>query len=171
MITVTHWNYETIIETHLGLDNDEMSSCEYNFGLDELTGLLADMESVCFSDAWTYEMIASSMEQAWNHLFVATVQGEMCGYLLANVVADETELLRIAVDEKRRNEGVGQALLDAYFTFATKCSSRGLLEVRHGNAAAKHLYEKNGYRLLATRKNYYKNPMEDADMYEILFQK
>lgn len=138
---------------------------------EQLLKRLAELEGAAFSDAWTYEMLASSMAQAWNHLFVATMQGEMCGYLLANVVADETELLRIAVDEKRRNEGVGQALLDAYFTFASKSSSRGLLEVRHGNAAAKHLYEKNGYRLLATRKNYYKNPMEDADMYEILFQK
>lgn len=169
MITVIHWNCKTIIEKHCELDKNQMASFECKFGLDELTGLLTDMENACFADAWTYEMLASSMEQAWNHLFVATMQGEMRGYLLANVVADETELLRIAVDEKRRNEGVGQALLDAYFTFAKKSSSRGLLEVRHGNAAAKHLYEKNGYRLLATRKKYYKNPVEDADMYERLF--
>ena len=145
----------------------------YNFELmqdrEQLLEGLAELEGASFSDAWTYEMLASSMEQKWNHLFVATVQGEICGYLLANVVADETELLRIAVDEKHRNAGVGQLLLDAYFTFAKKSSSRGLLEVRHGNAAAKHLYEKNGYRLLATRKKYYKNPMEDADMYERLF--
>ena len=145
----------------------------YNYELmqdrEQLLERIAELEGASFFDAWTYEMLASSMEQAWNHLFVATMQGEILGYLLANVVAGETELLRIAVDEKQRNAGVGQSLLDAYFTFAKKSSSRGLLEVRHGNAVAKHMYEKNGYRLLATRKKYYKNPIEDADMYELLF--
>ena len=60
-------------------------------------------------------------------------------------------------------------LMDAYLAFARIDAVRGLLEVRHGNGAAKHLYEKNGYHLLACRKNYYKHPDEDADIYEIAF--
>ena len=60
-------------------------------------------------------------------------------------------------------------LIDAYLAFARIDAVRGFLEVRHGNGAAKHLYEKNGYHLLACRKNYYKHPDEDADIYEIAF--
>ncbi len=142
--------------------NDELIQ-----GQEQLLEALADIERTTFSDAWTKEMLASSLQQAWNHLWVAVVQGMPCGYLIANVVADETELLRIAVNKENQNAGIGQMLTVSYLSFAKKNCTRGLLEVRHGNAAAKHLYEKNGYRMFSTRKNYYKNPPEDADIYEL----
>lgn len=115
-------------------------------------------------------MVADSLAQSHNHLWlVEDDAGTPCGYLLANVLGDETELLRIAVNPECRKDGIGQLLMDAYLAFARIDAVRGLLEVRHGNGAAKHLYEKNGYHLLACRKNYYKHPDEDADIYEIAF--
>lgn len=126
------------------------------------------METNNFSDAWTPEMIAETLQQSYNHVWLAK-DSEVCGYLLANRIGDETELLRIAVEKPYRTQGVGMALLEAYHTFAQQSCLRGLLEVRRGNIAAKHLYEKKGYHLLASRKNYYKHPDEDADIYEITF--
>lgn len=131
---------------------------------------VAQMEQESFADAWTETMIADSLAQSYNHLWVAVDDaGNACGYLLANVLGDETELLRIAVKPEHRKSGIGQLLMDAYFGFTQTIAVRGLLEVRQGNGAAKHLYEKNGYHLLACRKNYYKHPEEDADIYEIVF--
>lgn len=138
-------------------------------GREQLFEKLADIEASAFSDVWTSKMLAASMKQPWNHLWTASVQGEICGYLLANLVAEETELLRIAVDKNNRNAGIGKMLMESYLAFAKKSCTRGLLEVRHSNAAARHLYETNGYRMLAVRKNYYNNPAEDAELYELDF--
>ena len=132
--------------------------------------IVAQMEQASFVDAWTEEMVADSLAQRYNHLWLAKDDaGTPCGYLLANVLGDETELLRIAVNPECRKDGIGQMLMDTYLAFVRMDAVRGLLEVRHGNSAAKHLYEKNGYNLLACRKNYYKHPDEDADIYEITF--
>ena len=79
-----------------------------------------------------------------------------------------TEAEYIPSDEDQIS-ALNDQLMDAYLAFARIDAVRGLLEVRHGNGAAKHLYEKNGYHLLACRKNYYKHPDEDADIYEIVF--
>lgn len=131
---------------------------------------VAQMEGNSFADAWTEEMIADSLAQSYNHLWIAEDDaGTPYGYLLVNILGDETELLRIAVNPECRKDGIGQMLMETYLAYAKMIAVRGLLEVRHGNDAAKHLYEKNGYHLLACRKNYYKHPNEDADIYEIAF--
>lgn len=140
------------------------------YDLQIITREVAQMEGNSFADAWTEAMIADSLAQSYNHLWIAEDDaGDSCGYLLANVLGDETELLRVAVNPERRKDGIGQMLMDAYLAFARIDAVRGLLEVRHGNDSAKYLYEKNGYHLLACRKNYYKHPDEDADIYEIAF--
>ena len=131
---------------------------------------VAQMEGKSFTDAWTEAMIADSLAQSYDHLWLAEDDaGISCGYLLANILGDETELLRIAVNPECRKDGIGQMLMETYLAYVQTIAIRGLLEVRHGNDAAKHLYEKNGYHLLACRKNYYKHPDEDADIYEIVF--
>lgn len=147
-----------------------MSEQAKRYDLQIIAREVAQMEGNSFADAWTEAMVADSLAQKYNHLWIAENDAGMpYGYLLANVLGDETELLRVAVNPECRKDGIGQLLMDAYLTFARTVAVRGLLEVRHGNDAAKHLYEKNGYHLLACRKNYYKHPDEDADIYEIAF--
>lgn len=96
-------------------------------------------------------------------------QVHLVGICLQMYLVTRRNSLRVAVNPERRKDGIGQLLMDAYLAFVRIDAVRGLLEVRHGNGAAKHLYEKNGYHLLACRKNYYKHPDEDADIYEIAF--
>ena len=69
----------------------------------------------------------------------------------------------MAVDPEFRQRGIGYRLLD----YAMK-TSRGdgletaFLEVRVGNIAARKLYTAYGFKEVSIRKNYYKNPTEDA---------
>ena len=80
---------------------------------------VAQMEQDSFDDAWTEAMVADSLAQSHNHLWlVEDDAGTPCGYLLANVLGDETELLRIAVNPECRKDGIGQLLMDAYLAFA-----------------------------------------------------
>ena len=89
------------------------------------------------------------------------------GFAGIMVVADEAELLNIAVYPGMRRSGVGQMLLDQMLQSATAAGARRLLlEVRKSNAEAIRLYEKNRFVNLGERKGYYRNPIEDAIIME-----
>jgi len=81
------------------------------------------------------------------------------GFALGRVVADEAELLTIAVDPGARRRGLGRRLLDA---FLTDCAARGadavFLEVNAGNAPALALYHSAGFSVAGRRRAYYHAP-------------
>lgn len=80
------------------------------------------------------------------------------GFLLARDVADETELLHLAVLREARRRGVGARLLGAVVGHArTEGKSQVVLEVRADNAAALALYEGAGFHRVATRPFYYQD--------------
>ena len=73
------------------------------------------------------------------------------------------ELYNIAVDIRFRNEGIGSKLLDFIIQHCKNQGAENLfLEVRRSNESARKLYEKKGFIFDSVRKNYYKNPVEDA---------
>ena len=85
------------------------------------------------------------------------------GYICMYTALDEGEITNVAVDEKDRGRGVGQALLKEAF----KCAKRkGLekifLEVRESNVPAIELYKKTGFEKTGIRRGFYRNPTEDA---------
>lgn len=150
--------------------------------IEEIIQRIADIEKLTFSDAWSYESIADTIRYDYNHLYVAYLDengmahcesyncyegGEqsVCGYLIASQMADESELLRVAVTDECRKKGIGRCLLKYYLTDIQ--GSRYFLEVRESNTAARGLYEKLGYKTLGYRKAYYHEPDEAAVIYEL----
>ena len=88
-------------------------------------------------------------------------------YALVFCLFEEGELQNIAVSPSCRRKGLGRALLRYCIGLAfEKGVQRLLLEVRAGNSAAKSLYETEGFVSYAFRKNYYRNPTEDAILME-----
>lgn len=75
----------------------------------------------------------------------------------------DAEIYNIAVTERRRRQGYGQLLFDA---FLAKCrdvpTSSVWLEVRESNEKAIKFYEKNGFERVQTRPSFYTNPLENA---------
>ncbi|HEU0122875.1 MAG TPA: ribosomal protein S18-alanine N-acetyltransferase [Bryobacteraceae bacterium] len=93
---------------------------------------------------------------------VAAPRGEVAGFAVWRAVApDEYELLNLAVAPDSRRRGIGAALV------AALPAGRIFLEVRESNAAARALYESQGFRLLGRRKRYYHNPEEDGIVMEL----
>ena len=82
-------------------------------------------------------------------------------------IADESELLRIAVADKFRKLGVGENLMMAYKEELKSHCDKFFLEVRYTNEPAKKLYEKLGYKEISIRKDYYSNPKEDACIFSL----
>lgn len=91
----------------------------------------------------------------------------LMGYVIATDIADESELLRIAVADCARKKGVGYALLQCYIDDLKEHCDKFLLEVRASNKGAMALYEKAGYKAISTRKDYYSEPKEDAIIYSM----
>ena len=88
----------------------------------------------------------------------------ICGFGGVILMPPESDVLDITVDLASRNRGIGTELLDEIIRRAwdEKGVDTVYLEVRTGNAPARHLYEKLGFRQTGMRKNYYTDPVEDA---------
>ena len=80
------------------------------------------------------------------------------GFSLVRAVADEAELLLLAVEPTQQGHGIGQALLNEFVSSArARGTSRLHLEVRDGNPAI-GLYSSAGFRPAGRRRNYYHGP-------------
>ena len=122
------------------------------------------IEKVSFSDPWSREMFRSELEVGGGtYARVAERGNALVGYLLAVMIVDEAHLGNLAVHPSERRSGVGQRLLDDLLeTAREKGVGRITLEVRESNQAARKFYYQNKFIDVAMRKNYYRNPVEDA---------
>jgi ribosomal-protein-alanine N-acetyltransferase len=94
---------------------------------------------------------------------VAERDDDVGGYLIGRAVAEEAEILNLAVMPEERRHGLGSRLLEAGLSaLAAAGAQRVWLEVRESNAAAQALYQRRGFTAAGRRARYYKNPVEDA---------
>ncbi len=129
--------------------------------VDDLAALCA-IERAAFRDAWSRAQLAACLADPALFL-VAHREGTILGYVILHVVADEAELLNLAVDPVARGQGVGRALIRAGVTAAGARGARAVyLEVRESNAVARHLYATEGFEVVGRRAGYYRTPAEDA---------
>lgn len=124
---------------------------------------IAEIEDVSFPDGWERKDILSYITSDTGMCFTAVCDGVPIAYIIGRLIAPEAEIYRIAVRPEYRQRGVGYRLL----SYAIKTErGRGLecafLEVREGNVAARALYRAFGFSEYGKRKNYYKNPTENA---------
>lgn len=95
---------------------------------------------------------------------VAKVEGKVVGYIGVEKVLDEVHIINMAVHPSWRGQGIGKKLLQCVLND----KDRFYLEVRVSNEAARRLYERFGFQVVGTRKNYYP---DGEDAYIMLFKK
>ena len=126
---------------------------------------IAEIERASFSDPWSEPTFRDLVRLRHAIFLVATegLPGSVCGYVIAAAVADEAEVLNLAVAPQSRRRGLGGKLLDAGLVMIRDRGAREVfLEVRESNAAAIALYTSRGFSALTRRAKYYRNPVEDA---------
>lgn len=110
-----------------------------------------------FGEAWTRSQLGGILPMAGVSLILARDPGssEPIGFSLFRTVADESELLLIAVTPREHRRGVGRMLLDDFVArVRNEGVSRVHLEVREGNSAVS-LYREAGFSPVGRRRNYY----------------
>lgn len=128
----------------------------------DATGI-AKLEEKIFSDAWSYRDVQDLICTEGSMCFSALEDGEVIAYVIGRLIAPEGEIYRIAVSPHKRKRGIGYRLLDyAVKTSRGKGLERLFLEVRSKNIPAINLYRDYGFSEIGMRKNYYKDPQDDA---------
>lgn len=124
---------------------------------------VADLEAICFADPWSANSVASELTNPLSCWLVALEADTVVGYIGSQTVMGETDMMNVAVHPDHRRKGVAVSLIHALVLKLKECESNCLtLEVRASNAPAIALYEKLGFTEAGRRRNYYRNPKEDA---------
>ena len=78
---------------------------------------------------------------------------EIVGVLVYLLIYDRAEIEYIVVKDEYKRLGIGSKLL----SFIENNIKNITLEVRESNTTAINFYKKNGYEIVSTRHNYYKD--------------
>ena len=121
----------------------------------------AALERECFPDPWSEKSLRDMLQSPPVLYLAAEADGEVAGYCGAQIVLDEGEILRIAVDPAFQRRQIGTCLLEAMFRAAPDVRT-WYLDVREHNVPAIGLYRKMGFETTGRRRGYYSQPTEDA---------
>jgi ribosomal-protein-alanine N-acetyltransferase len=108
-----------------------------------------------FGEGWTRSQCAGILPLSGVVLMLAEDHGKVSGFSLLRTVADEAELLLLAVAPDAQRRGIGGALIDHFIDHGRRLGIRRLhLEVRDGNPAVA-MYRAFGFKAEGRRPKYY----------------
>jgi ribosomal-protein-alanine N-acetyltransferase len=124
--------------------------------LDAVMDVMASAFDPRFGESWTRSQCAGILPLSGVMLILAQDEGEVVhGFSLLRVVADEAELLLLAVAPGAQRRGVGACLLHHFIDLGRGRDVRRLhLEVRDGNPAVA-MYQAFGFKAEGRRSKYY----------------
>ena len=119
--------------------------------------IYAVMVDVYQVSPWTLEQIQADLSQAQTWYALAYEGIEVISFLAVQENLFEAEVLQIAVKKTYQGQGIASAL------FAQLPADKEIfLEVRKSNQRAQAFYKKEKMVVIAERKAYYHDPVEDA---------
>ncbi|WGM32636.1 GNAT family N-acetyltransferase [Brevundimonas sp. NIBR11] len=118
---------------------------------DALAQGLAELHAESFHTPWSAVAFADLLGQAG-----VVLEGDNDGLILIRVVADEAEILTLAVRPSARRQGLGGRLVEAASRRAAELgANRMFLEVAEDNAPARALYGSLAFKTAGRRPRYY----------------
>jgi [ribosomal protein S18]-alanine N-acetyltransferase len=128
--------------------------------------LIAELNRLCFAapgagafagTPWSARSLAEVMALPGVFAMLALAEEEPAGFLLAQVLFEDAEILTLGVLPAQRRAGHGRRLLRAAMAEAAGRGARHLrLEVAENNRGALGLYAALGLAPVARRRNYYR---------------
>ena len=125
--------------------------------IDPVVSVMDAAFGTTFGEAWTRSQLSGILPMTGVSLMLAwdNRNDKVVGFSLVRLVADEAELLLLAILPTHHRRGIGRRLLD-HFTRQAKEEGVGRvhLEVRDGNPAVA-MYRAAGFSAVGRRRNYY----------------
>lgn len=126
---------------------------------------LAEIEAESFSMPWSEQAFRDLLSRSYCRYVVALADGELAGCCGFTNLCNEGNIDNVVVAPGLRGRGIAQAMLGELIR---RGEAEGVeaftLEVRAGNAAAIHIYEKLGFVSEGIRPGFYEKPTEDANI-------
>jgi ribosomal-protein-alanine N-acetyltransferase len=117
---------------------------------------IAALHEVSFRRGWSDEEVGALLTDRHVLAHRTTVRGALVGFIISRQVADEAEILSVAVAARQQGRGLAGRLLTLHLRRLAGLGAHTVfLEVDEHNAAAIRLYERAGFREVSRRPNYY----------------
>jgi len=119
---------------------------------------IAALHGKSFHRGWSDGEIESLLVERNVVAHRAMAGHRLVGFILSRTVADEAEILSVAVAPARRGKGLSRRLLDLHLRRLAGIGVRRVfLEVGEDNVPARRLYARAGFRDVGRREAYYQN--------------
>ena len=127
---------------------------------------IARLHAELFSPAWTEESVRALLDHPASTAFLAVVGGPprtTVGFVMAQLAADEAEILSIGVARAWQRKGIGRRLVEGVARAVQRAEAKKLfIEVAADNDAALGLYRRTGFLGTGLRRGYYARPGGEA---------
>lgn len=124
---------------------------------------VVEMEQVSFATPWQKQDFDRALAQPGGLCRVARQEDALVGYAVGYRVQEEYHLTDLAIHPELRGRGLGGALVDVLLGELSGLGVRVVsLEVRASNDPATRLYKRRGFQTIAVRRDYYREPTENA---------
>ncbi len=123
-------------------------------GRDDLAQVMA-IERDLYPFPWSEGHFRDSLNAGYS-CWVCASDGEVVGYAVMMLAADEAHVLNIAIARPWQGRGLGRRLMQHLIGLARGYGAREIfLEVRPSNTVARRLYHDMGFNEIARRRGYY----------------
>ncbi len=125
------------------------------------------MEAEYKLSPWSIEDYCNEIKRTDSISLVAKVNKKIVGFIIARLIMSENtsyeiEIYNICVAGRHRRNSIGKSFIEK----ATKTSKQNIksiwLDVRKSNESALSFYRKLNFKIIYTRKDFYRNPTEDG---------
>jgi [ribosomal protein S18]-alanine N-acetyltransferase len=131
---------------------------------------IVELDQICLGGLWTEEGYLREIASEKSTLITLNLlesrvnnRSQMIGMACLWSIVDEAHITLLAIHPEHRQQGLGQLLLIILLKDAiARQLERATLEVNEYNLGAINLYQKYGFQIAGTRKNYYQPAGDDA---------
>ena len=123
---------------------------------------IAELEKITFCEPWSENALELFLVEP-NFCVVCFENDALASYCTVTTVLDEAQIINVATDTCFKRMGYAKDVLKRFFSECKDKNIRSIsLEVRESNIPAINLYEELGFVIAGKRKDFYKNPRENA---------
>ena len=131
--------------------------------LPEDAAAIYEIENEISRHPWTEDQIREEIEFSQAYTCVAETGGRIAGFATMQNAAEFAHINELGVLSSQRRRGLGRRIMEDLIREAEErgCDTVSL-EVRRSNDPALSLYRSFGFRQEGVRRDFYRDPQEDA---------